>query len=106
MTHILIACWDHLKRRKTTDHQKKKGKLGEDKQERGIEKSKGKMAHTSPLPGALAGALLPKPRYGSRVSATCIISRSGSAVKLLLLLFCGPGGGNKALPCAFLQNCL
>lgn len=64
------------------------------------------MAHTSPLPGALAGALLPKPRYGSRVSATCIISRSGSAVKLLLLLFCGPGGGNKALPCAFLQNCL
>lgn len=54
----------------------------------------------------LPGALLPKPRCGSRVSVTCVISPSGSAIKPFLLSFCGPSGRNKAPHCAFPPNYL
>lgn len=88
-----------------------KGKLGE-RQEMGIEKSKGKKWHMPPFcpkgetGSHLPGALLPKPRCGSRVSVTCMISPSGSAIKPFLLSFCGPSGRNKAPHCAFPQNYL
>ena len=88
----------------------KTGKLEKDRQEKGVGKSKGKMVHTSFLPREretgtpLPGALLPKPRCGSRLRVTCTISPSGSAIKLLLLLFRDPRYGNKATHCAFPQN--
>ena len=82
-----------------------KGELGE-RQERGVEKSKGEYGTHFPSARGERLGLLPKPRCGSLVSVTCVISRSGSAIKPFVLLFCGPRGRNKAPRCASPPNYL
>lgn len=101
-----------IKGRKKPEVITRKGRLGEEGQERGVGKLKGKTVPTSPLCPAvetgphLQGALLPKPRCGSRFSVTRTISRPGSAVKLFLLLFFEPRGRIGAPHCAFPPNYL